>query len=314
MEMMQASKILCGISENIQKVIVGKETKIRKVLSCLAAGGHVLLEDLPGAGKTVLAKALAASCGAQFSRIQFTPDLLPSDVTGLSIYNRKTETFVFTPGPVFTNILLADEINRATPRTQSGLLECMEEHQVTVDGVLRPLPEPFFVLATQNPVETAGTFPLPEAQMDRFYMKLSLGYPTKEEEIIILDRFSKGSPLETLTAVTSAEALADVCACVKNVYVHPALFAYAADIAEATRKSDKTLAGVSTRALIGLISCAKAYALFSERNFVTPDDIKEIASDCLAHRLILSGDGTGEQVIAEVLASVPAPTEDWDIS
>ena len=314
MDVTQASQHLNAIAENIQKVIVGKETVIRKVLSCMAAGGHVLLEDLPGAGKTVLAKALAVSCGTSFSRIQFTPDLLPSDVTGMNVFSRKTEEFVFVPGPVFTHVLLADEINRATPRTQAGLLECMEERQVTTDGTVRKIDNPFFVMATQNPVETAGTFPLPEAQLDRFFMKLSLGYPTKEEEITILERFSTATPLEGLQAVSSAEELIAISQCAKEMFVHPAILSYAAELAQATRTSEKTLAGVSTRALIGLISCAKGYALISGRNFVTPDDIREIAADCLAHRIVLSEEGTGKQVIDDILAQIPVPTEAWEVS
>ncbi len=312
MEFQQASTRLGAIAENMQKVIVGKETVIKKVLSCMIAGGHVLLEDLPGSGKTMLAKSLAVSCGTAFSRIQFTPDLLPSDITGMSIYNRKTEEFVFSAGPVFTNVLLADEINRATPRTQAGLLECMEEKQVTTDGTIRKIEEPFFVIATQNPVETAGTFPLPEAQLDRFLMKLSLGYPDKNEEITILERFAQHSPLDSLDAVSNAEELLQMIHCAKEVYVHPVLFSYVADIAAYTRNCEGALSGVSTRAVIGLVACAKSYALISGRTYVTPDDIKEIAPDCLGHRLIVSDDGAGRQVIAEALANVTVPTEEWD--
>src|SRR5699024_10206881 len=212
-----------SLNTNIEKVIVGKGNVIDLLMTAFIAGGHVLLEDVPGTGKTVMAKSLARSLDASFSRIQFTPDLLPSDITGLNYYNQKESEFIFKPGPVFCHILLADEINRATPRTQSALLECMEEHQVTVDGITRKLPEPFLVLATQNPVETTGTFPLPEAQLDRFFMKVSMGFPTKEEELSILTRFQKNAPLETLQPVCSTSTILEAQQAYKEVYVHPLL-------------------------------------------------------------------------------------------
>ena len=313
MELIQAQERIRTAAENISKVVVGKDDVILKILSALCAGGHVLLEDVPGAGKTLLAKTLAKTCGAAFSRIQFTPDLLPSDVTGLSIYNRKNEEFVFSPGPVFCNILLADEINRATPRTQSGLLECMEERQVTADGVIRPIQEPFFVIATQNPVETAGTFPLPEAQLDRFLMKLSMGYPSKEEEIAIMERFMSDSPLESLEPVLSVSDLIEIQAAAKSVYVHPLILEYIAELAAFTRRTDGVCSGISPRAVLGLLGCARGYALCRGRGFVTPDDVKDLAHSCLCHRLILSSDKPAESVISEALSAVPAPTEEWDV-
>ncbi len=311
MELKEAQAHVKTVADNMKKVIVGKDDVILKILSALCAGGHVLLEDLPGAGKTVLAKSLAKSFGAAFSRIQFTPDLLPSDVTGLSVYNRKSEEFVFTPGPVFCNILLADEINRATPRTQSGLLECMEERQVTTDGVIRPLDKPFFVIATQNPIETAGTFPLPEAQLDRFLMKLSMGYPTKQEEILIMERFMSASPLEDLAPVLTVSELLEIQAAAKQVFVHPAILEYIAELAHYTRQQS-LCTGISPRAVLGLLSCVRGYALCCGRGFVTPDDVKELACVCLCHRLIVTTDMPAERIVENALETVPVPTEEWD--
>ena len=311
MDLSTAQERICAAAENIKKVVVGKEDVILKILSALCAGGHVLIEDVPGAGKTVLAKTLAKSFGAAFSRIQFTPDLLPSDVTGLSIYNRKSEEFEFSPGPVFCNILLADEINRTSSKTQAALLEVMEEGNAT-DGVIRPIGDPFFVIATQNPVETAGTFPLPEAQLDRFLMKLSMGYPSKEEEIAIMQRFLHDSPLDDLQPVVSVADLVSIQAAAKTVFVHPAILEYIADLAAYTRQTESICCGISPRAVLGLLSCARGYALCCGRGFVTPDDIKELAHACLCHRLILSSDQPAESVISEALSAVPAPTEEWD--
>ncbi|WP_337400121.1 MoxR family ATPase [Congzhengia sp.] len=314
MDLKSAQERIKSAADNISKVVVGKEDVILKILSALCAGGHVLLEDVPGAGKTVLAKSLAKSFGAAFSRIQFTPDLLPSDVTGLSIYNRKTEEFVFSPGPVFCNILLADEINRATPRTQSGLLECMEERQVTTDGVVRRLEEPFFVIATQNPVETAGTFPLPEAQLDRFLMKLSLGYPSKEEELAIMERFMSASPLDGLEPVVSVSELVEIQAAAKQVFVHPAVLDYIAELSARTRRLTSLCTGISPRAVLGLLGCVRGYALCRGREFVTPDDVKELAPACLCHRLIVTADTSAEHIIGDVLEAVPVPTEEWGVA
>lgn len=303
------------IIENVGKVIIGKEETVTFLLTALLAEGHVLLEDMPGTGKTQMAKALAASLEAAFSRIQFTPDLLPSDVTGLNVFNRKNNEFDLRKGPVFTNILLADEINRATPRTQSGLLECMEEKQVTIDGVSYGLENPFFVIATQNPVETAGTFPLPEAQLDRFMMKLSIGQPSLEEEQDILRRFGKENPLKELKAVITKEELLLMKMDVRNVFVHEALEKYIVEIAAATRKKEKVIAGASTRGALALMHAAKAYAALMGRDYCIPDDVKKLAVPVLAHRLVISygyqKGNEGQSIIKEILAEIPAPTEDF---
>lgn len=303
------------IIENIGKVIIGKEEVAAFLLTALLAEGHVLLEDMPGTGKTQMAKALAASLELAFSRIQFTPDLLPSDVTGLNVFNRKNNEFELRKGPVFTNILLADEINRATPRTQSGLLECMEEKQVTIDGVSYGLESPFFVIATQNPVETAGTFPLPEAQLDRFMMKLSIGQPSFEEEQAILKRFGKENPLKELKAVITKEELLFMRKEVRAVFVHETLEKYIVEIAEATRKKEKVIAGVSTRGTLALMYAAKAYAALMGRGYCIPDDVKTLAVPVLAHRLVISYGyqkrSEAQNMIKEILEEVPAPTEDF---
>lgn len=271
------------LTENINRVIVGKEEVIKLLVTALIADGHVLLEDMPGTGKTRLARSLAASLNGKFARIQFTPDLLPSDVTGMNILNRKTGEFELHKGPVFTNILLADEINRATPRTQAGLLESMEERQVTIDGVTFKLENPFFVIATQNPVETAGTFPLPEAQLDRFMMRLSVGLPSEAEEIAILDRFMKKDPGEELEAVVSLDELAQMRDAVREVYVHPEIEKYMVEIVAVTRKKDKVIMGVSPRGTLALLRAVKAYAALSGRSYCIPDDVKTLAVPVLSH-------------------------------
>lgn len=300
---------------NMEKVIVGKERVLTLILASLLAGGHVILEDVPGTGKTKLAKSLAASLTGTFKRIQFTPDLLPSDVTGMNVYNRQTGQFELRKGPVFANILLADEINRATPRTQAGLLESMEEGQATIDGESLPLPKPYFVIATQNPIETAGTFPLPEAQLDRFMMKLSVGLPTKEEEAAILSRFENEDPFDSLTAVMELSEVQKLQEKVKEVFVHKEIENYMVEITSATRKKDKVLMGASPRAALALLRASKAFAALKGREYVIPDDVKVLAVPVLSHRLKLSyGVGQseeGESVIQEILQSVPAPTENF---
>lgn len=298
---------------NVGKVIIGKEKVIQNVLTAIVAGGHILLEDVPGTGKTKLAKALAKSMDVSFARIQFTPDLLPTDITGLNVYDRESNGFVLRKGPVFTNILLADEINRATPRTQSGLLECMEEKQVSIDGKTYRLEEPFFVIATQNPIETTGTFVLPEAQLDRFIMRLSMGLPDKAEEISILSCYDKQDPLATLEAVVTPEELAAVRAEAEQVYVHPSIFEYIVDIVKKTRESESVVMGVSPRGSLALLRAAKAYAALQGRSYVIPDDIKELAAPVLAHRIVqgYTQSVQSERFIEGIVKGTVVPTEDF---
>ncbi len=296
---METREHILFLLENISRVLVGREDTTRRSVIALLAGGHVLLEDLPGTGKTTLAKALAKSVGGRFMRIQFTPDLLPSDVTGLSIWNKESGKF--------TNILLADEINRATPRTQSGLLECMEERQVTVDGETRKLEEPFFVIATQNPVETSGTFPLPEAQLDRFLMRLSLGLPDREEEMKILRRFMAAEPLEEIREVCRPEDLIAARKISETIHISDELLSYIADIVIATRKRGDIAAGVSSRGTLALMRAARASAFLEGRDYVVPEDIKYLAEPVLAHRLILFRNYrqtmTQETILREIIES-----------
>lgn len=303
------------LKDNIGKVIVGKDRVVEHALCALIANGHVLLEDVPGTGKTVLAKSIAASAGIDFERIQFTPDLLPTDITGLNVVNVQNGEFSFHKGPVFTSILLADEINRATPRTQAGLLECMEERQVTVDGVTRKLPDPFFVIATQNPIETAGTFPLPEAQLDRFMMKLSMGFPSQDEEKKILERALTGDRLKALEAVVTGEDILAWRKDASSVSVHKELLAYITDIVKATRNRSDVAAGVSPRGSIALLRCAQALAFIRGREYVVPEDIKELAVPVLAHRLVIphtfGKSSSCEDIILKILDEVPVPTEEF---
>ena len=301
--------------ENIGKVIVGKEETLQLLLAALLSGGHVLLEDMPGTGKTKLAKSLAASMEGVFSRIQFTPDLLPSDVTGMNIYNRKSGEFVLHKGPVFANVLLADEINRATPRTQAGLLECMEEHQVTIDGQRLMLESPFMVIATQNPVESAGTFPLPEAQMDRFMMRLSMGLPDQEEEVLILERFGGEDPYEKLESVITREQILQMREAAKEVFVHPVLQTYIVELAAATRKEPELAFGVSPRGSLALMQAAKAYAALWGRSYCIPDDVRALAVPVFSHRLGFQGgrrDTARQQTLVQrILKEVPVPAEEF---
>jgi MoxR-like ATPase len=303
-----------AISENIARVVIGKADTTELIVAALFAKGHILLEDVPGTGKTVTAKSLAKSIDCNFSRIQFTPDLLPSDVTGLSVYDRGSGSFKFSPGPVFTNILLADEINRATPRTQSALLECMEERQVTTDGETRTLDAPFLVIATENPVEQSGTYALPEAQMDRFLMRLTPGYPDREGSLAMLDRFITDSPLETLGAVASGQQIVQAQEAIVSVRVSAPVREYIVSLAEATRTHDEVSLGVSPRGTLSMLRACQALAAVRGRDYVLPDDVRALAEPVFAHRLVLrSGYGssrTSGDVIADVLKIVPVPSEE----
>jgi len=303
-----------AIRRNVGKVVVGKTETVDLLLTALLANGHALLEDVPGTGKTLLAKTLARSLGCEFKRIQFTPDLLPSDVSGINFYNQKSGEFEFRPGPLFTNLLLADEINRATPRTQSSLLECMEERQMTIDGVTHRLEAPFLVIATQNPVDNQGTFPLPEAQLDRFLMRIPVGYPTHAESLAMLQRFRQDNPLETLEPVASAADVLEAQRFARSVAVREELLDYIVRLAEATRADADVLLGVSPRGSQALMRASQAYAAVKGRDYVSPDDVKAVAAPVLAHRILTRGaararDGGGADVVRKLLNGVEVPAE-----
>lgn len=316
MQLTDVRKLAATVKDNISKVLVGIGDTVDLVLIALLCGGHVLLEDVPGVGKTMLAKCLARSLECGYKRIQFTPDLLPSDLTGINYFDQKRQEFVFRPGPVFTNIVLADEINRATPRTQSSLLECMEERQVTIDGETRKLHGLFFVIATQNPVETRGTFPLPEAQLDRFFMRLRMGYPDPGEGVKILMRFRDNDPLTELKTVVSTESVIEAQKAVTSVTVSDAAAMYIVEIVEATRHDERIALGVSPRGSLALMKAAQVKAVMEGRDFITPDDVKNVAVPVLAHRLIIkghavfSGSENAEKTVVDILSRVPVPTEE----
>jgi MoxR-like ATPase len=300
------------IIANVERVIIGKRDAVRLALTALLCQGHVLIEDVPGVGKTILARSLAASAGCTFRRIQFTPDLLPTDVTGVSIYNQKTGDFEFRPGPIMAQVVLADEINRATPKTQSSLLEAMEERQVTVDGVTYTLPQPFTVLATQNPIEYEGTFPLPEAELDRFLLRIHLGYPSMREEVAIMEAQQLAHPIESLEQVTGADEIVALQGAVKAIYADALIKDYIAALVEATRRHESVYLGASPRGSLALYRACQAWALLDGRDFVSPDDVKALAYPTLGHRLIVSPsarvkDVGPERIVETCLSRVPVP-------
>jgi MoxR-like ATPase len=310
-----SEQLILQLKENIKKVMIGNEHTIDLILTAILAKGHILLEDVPGTGKTVMAKSLARSISGEFSRIQFTPDMLPSDVTGLNFFDKSKNAFVFAKGPAFCNILLADEINRATPKTQSSLLECMAEHQITVDGTTHTLEDPFLVIATQNPLETLGTFPLPEAQMDRFLMRISMESLSAEHELAMLKRFLTDEPLETLSPICGT---ADIAALQKEclrVYVHPELMQYLVSITQATRSHPRMENGVSPRGTLAFLRAAQGYAMVSGRDYVVPEDIKAVAPAVLLHRITmnaaLDSKNSAAYALDDILSSITLPTENW---
>lgn len=310
--MKEVKELAERITENVERVIFGKHDEIQLALLGLLCQGHLLIEDVPGVGKTMLARAIAKSIGCVFRRIQFTPDMLPSDVTGVSVFNQKTREFEFRPGPIMAHIVLTDEINRATPKTQSALLEAMQERQITVDGITYKLPEPFLVLATQNPLEYEGTFPLPEAQLDRFMMRISLGYPSPEEEIEILDSQQYVHPIELIEKVADVKELLEAQELIKEVYVDPLIKEYIVKLVNATRNHPDVYLGASPRGSLSLYKTSRARAAILGRDYVIPDDVKALAEACLAHRLIISPSARikgvdQKEVVEEILNFVPVP-------
>ena len=310
---MEDPKIIAErIITNVESVIIGKQREVRLALIALLCQGHVLIEDVPGVGKTILARSIAVSAGCNFRRIQFTPDLLPSDVSGVSIYNQKTGDFEFRPGPVVAQVVLADEINRATPKTQSSLLEAMEERQVTVDGVTHKMPEPFIVLATQNPIEYEGTFPLPEAQLDRFLLRIHLGYPSMTDEVLIMEGQQRQHPIDAIRRVTGPDEILSMQRAVKDVYVDPLIKQYIVAIVDTTRKHGSVYLGASPRGSLALYRTCQARALLDGRDFVVPDDVKELAYAALGHRIIVSPSArvknvTAQEVVEQALDRIPVP-------
>jgi MoxR-like ATPase len=303
--------------ENVEKVIVGKREAVELTIINLLCQGHLLIEDVPGVGKTMLARSLARSLGATLSRIQFTPDMLPSDVTGVSIFNQGTREFEFRPGPIIAQVVLADEINRATPKTQAALLEAMQERQITVDGVTRPMPVPFMVLATQNPIEYEGTFPLPEAQLDRFLLRIRLGYPSTEDEVRVLEQQQYAHPVETLKEVVSVKDLLDAQEAIKEIYVSDPVKRYIVDLTRSTRDQEDVYLGASPRGSLALFAASRARAAILDRDHVLPDDVQELAQACLAHRIILGPAARLQEIDAETLVSdllekVPVPGADLE--
>jgi len=316
MEINEIQKTVKNVVNNVETVILGKTKEIELVLSALLAGGHVLLEDVPGTGKTMLAKALAKSFECDFSRVQFTPDLLPSELTGINFFSPKTGDFTFRKGSLFSNIILADEINRATPRTQSGLLESMEERQITVDGTTYALPAPYFVIATQNPIETQGTFPLPEAQLDRFLAQLHLGYPAKNESVDILKCHVNQEPLKEIKPVCTTQTLLELQKEVKNIFIHEDIYKYIVDLAEGTRNHEAVVLGISTRGILAMARVAQAYCAINGQDFVTPKDILYLMPYVFAHRIILKGGIRNRKsavmsVLNEITENITAPVEEW---
>lgn len=303
-----------SVNKSVSSVITGNEQKIKLIFTAAICGGHILIDDVPGTGKTTLVKAFASSVRGSFGRIQFTPDLLPSDITGINFYNVKNSEFEFLPGPVFSNFILADEINRATPKTQAGLLECMEEKQVTVDGVTHTLSDVFMVIATENPIENMGVFPLPEAQLDRFLMKISLGYPTKEQTNSIISNRLSSNPLDLIKPVAELKEISAASKTLASLYVHPDIVSYITEIIFATREHEEITCGASTRAALALTNVSRALAAIDGRDYVLPDDVKEAVNPVLAHRLILKAtdrinDNAAEEILEDIIDRIPIPTE-----